>query len=274
MLSNPQQQFANKHQRGAKPWRLAVRYAVVMNAARTSKDIRRRNLHILVAQRKLAKKSLKSLAIDLDANASHINQMLSGKRAMGDSVARKFEAGLGLSEGAFDSPWPDPQGLADKPIEDEAQDEFVTVRSNVAGPDSDDVIVRFQPRVRAAAGGGYANNEEAPPLGIRFRRESLSRRNINADGAMVITVQGRSMRDALDDGDTIMFDQTKRDLIDGEIYVIEIDDETMVKRLFRRTGGKVVIHSDNSEFKPYEIEITDPSFRILGRMVWSAKWHL
>lgn len=150
---------------------------------------------------------------------------------------------------------------------------FVTVRGPSAGR-SAEVEVKFHRRASASAGPGRSNGDtEEEPLGLRFRAESLKRRGIDHDCAMVIYADGDSMEPLIGDGDTILFDTSKKDVQDGRIYVIEIDDETLVKRLHRRPGGRILVHSENPAYAPYEVSSGDAAhFRILGRVMWGAGW--
>ncbi len=149
--------------------------------------------------------------------------------------------------------------------------EYVTVPDGDADPD-EWVDVAFYPTASAAAGRGAINGEHAPRLQLKFRRVSMRQKGLDASACMVTNVRGESMAPLLADGDQVMVDPSQRAIRDGAIYVCRVDGEAeIVKRLYRRPGGRVLVKSDNPAHPEYEAEI-GPGFEVLGRAVWRAGW--
>jgi phage repressor protein C with HTH and peptisase S24 domain len=206
-------------------------------------------------------------------------------RTMSSTSARAIEEALGLPFNWFDaddwahessSPRP---SVAEQPPPPYAaysgHDEFVEVPvlGTVDRGAAAEVEVPFYTSVSAAAGDGSHNAEGAPqPVKLRFRAESLRRKGIDPASAKVIYVKGDSMEPLMSNGDQIMFDTSRTAIRDGELYVIRVDTDEMVKRLHKRPGDRVVVQSENPAFAPYEVALSDSAFAILGQVVWRAGW--
>jgi hypothetical protein len=72
-------------------------------------EIRRANLARLVNQAGTQRK----LAEQTDSDALHVSQMMTGRRNMGDKVARRIEAKLGLPHGWMDAPQAETPAVAE-----------------------------------------------------------------------------------------------------------------------------------------------------------------
>ncbi len=201
------------------------------------------------------------MARKTDYAASYVWQLLQGAdnggRIIGNKTARRIEQRLGLPENALD-----------QPLEPDA---YVTVRAPTTTP-GEDVEVRFWPRAKASAGLGVENAEDQPTLGLKFRAESLRRKGINAETAMVIYADGDSMEPVISHGASILFDTSRVDIRDGHLYVLDIDGATYVKRLMRRPGGRLLVRSENPSYPDYEVTIGQDGFRVVGEVMWMATW--
>lgn len=126
---------------------------------------------------------------------------------------------------------------------------------------------------RAAAGIGI-NNEHAKPIGsIHFRARSLQKKGITEPHA--IYVDGDSMRPRLKSGDAVVYDAADCEIKNGRVYVLELEGETLIKRLYLEPdGAHVRIVSDNSRADPAWADRIVPlsSVRIAGRMRWIGSW--
>jgi len=77
------------------------------------------------------------------------------------------------------------------------------------------------------------------------------------------------MSPVLEDGDTVLIDEGKTEIIAGKIYAVAIDDEILVKRLDKRPG-LIVLRSENPRYEAIEINPTDENmnFKIIGKIIW------
>ena len=88
---------------------------------------------------------------------------------------------------------------------------------------------------------------------------------------VLMDVFGHSMKPEIKDGDTVLIDQTQKDVIAGAIYAVGIDDTIMVKRL-EKHPHKLVLLSDNKEFAPIFLTSEEmDSIRIIGKVLWICR---
>jgi len=127
------------------------------------------------------------------------------------------------------------------------------------------------PKYSAKAGAGSSLVTEAEVEGYyAFRRQFLLRMGISEKNAALFDVIGDSMSPMLQSGDTILVDQGRRDPQDGQIFLVGLGDELLVKRLHRNARGWSLI-SVNQNFPPVDLEQSDlENFRVYGRVMWFA----
>jgi len=111
----------------------------------------------------------------------------------------------------------------------------------------------------AAAGSGFYNEDYIENYRLIMTTEI-------PEHDFTLDVEGNSMFPAILDGD-VVFVRKEFDRIDNKIYVLDIDGETVVKRVVFKTD-KIILKSDNPEWDDrevtgFELERT----RIEGRVV-------
>ena len=128
------------------------------------------------------------------------------------------------------------------------------------------------PKVRArlcAGGGSFEVGSEIEGY-YSFQSRWLQRKG-KADKMVLMDVFGHSMKPEIKDGDTVLIDQTQKDVIAGAIYAVGIDDTIMVKRL-EKHPHKLVLLSDNKEFAPIFLTSEEmDSIRIIGKVLWICR---
>ena len=121
--------------------------------------------------------------------------------------------------------------------------------------------------VAASAGTGLLVSEETVQEMIAFDSHWLrSQLNTSPNELSIITVQGDSMAPTLLDGDLIFVDHQVTDWRDG-IYVFQMDEDLLIKRLQRLPGGTVSVISDNPKFPPFIVDLNSPAcdLKVIGR---------
>ena len=79
----------------------------------------------------------------------------------------------------------------------------------------------------------------------------------------LLRVQGISMKDiCIIDGDLLAVHKTQ-DVRDGQVVVARVDDDVTVKRLERK-GSTVLLHAENEEFSPIQVDLTQQHLTIEG----------
>ncbi|MEI7375644.1 helix-turn-helix transcriptional regulator [Dickeya chrysanthemi] len=136
----------------------------------------------------------------------------------------------------------------------------------------DEVEVPFLKDIEFACGDGRIQSEDHNGFKLRFSKSTLRKVGANTDGSGVICfpVTGDSMEPIIPDGTTVAVDTTNKRIIDGKLYAIAQEgggNEKLkrIKQLYRKPGGKLVIHSFNrdADEEAYESEV-----EIIGRVFW------
>ncbi|WP_394252802.1 transcriptional repressor LexA [Vibrio profundi] len=79
----------------------------------------------------------------------------------------------------------------------------------------------------------------------------------------LLRVNGESMKDiGIMDGDLLAVHKTQ-DVRDGQVVVARVDDDVTVKRLERK-GATVLLHAENEEFSPIQVDLTSQHLAIEG----------
>jgi len=108
--------------------------------------------------------------------------------------------------------------------------------------------------------------EIARELGFRSAKESHYQVDPNMfrpHADFLLRVHGESMKDiGILDGDLLAVHKTQ-DVRNGQVVVARVEDDVTVKRLERR-GSKVLLHAENEEFSPIEVDLTCQNLSIEG----------
>jgi phage repressor protein C with HTH and peptisase S24 domain len=138
--------------------------------------------------------------------------------------------------------------------------------------DSHDEIFNNIPKVKArlSAGGGSFEVESNIEGYYAFSRDWLRTKGV-INKMVLMDIFGNSMEPEMKDGDTILIDQSQKDIIAGAIYGVGVDDTIMVKRL-EKHPNKLVLISDNKDYSPIYLQGDEiNSVRILGRVIWISR---
>ncbi len=128
------------------------------------------------------------------------------------------------------------------------------------------------PKVSATlcAGGGSLEVEAVPVSEHPLPRSWLSRMGSPKD-MVFMDVIGNSMEPGICDGDMVLVDQSRKEVVSKTVLAVGYDDAIYIKRLEKRPGGLTML-SDNPDYAPVTI-IGDElnSFRIVGKVVWLCR---
>ena len=130
--------------------------------------------------------------------------------------------------------------------------------------------------VKAAAGPGAVIHNEQIVDYLAFKSEwirgKLGVRGENpGDSLALVEAVGDSMTPRIDDGDLLLVNHADRDFRNGAIYVVEMDEALMVKRVERR-DSHIVLHSENQRYAPQMLSVADSrKLRFIGRVIWIGK---
>ena len=137
---------------------------------------------------------------------------------------------------------------------------------------SDDSIFKNIPKVRArlsAGGGSFEVGSEIEGY-YAFRKDWLTTKG-NRNKMVLMDIFGNSMEPEMKDGDTILIDESQKDILAGAIYAVGIDDTIMVKRV-EKHPNKLVLLSDNKDYSPIYLQGNEiNSVRIIGKVLWISR---
>ena len=88
---------------------------------------------------------------------------------------------------------------------------------------------------------------------------------------VLMDIFGNSMEPELKDGDTVLIDQSRTDIIAGAVYAVGIDDTIMVKRI-EKHPKRLVLLSDNTRYASINLERGEmDSVRVIGKVIWACR---
>lgn len=220
------------------------------------------SLRLKALQQLMGDLSQAAFADRYDLNASHISQMLSGRRNFGERAARNMEDKIGLPRGTLSNP---SQSSNENP-------------SSFILPARSGEIDIPQYDVRAAMGHGqilpsdYVETIKHITISNEFMRYhgcTIS----NPKNLCIITGFGESMHKTFASGDPLIIDRGITTIQGDGVYLISLNNHLMVKRLqIISTGIRVI--SDHDAYPPHEItkkEIDDLVIHAKVLLAWRSQ---
>jgi phage repressor protein C with HTH and peptisase S24 domain len=146
------------------------------------------------------------------------------------------------------------------------------ISQNFQKKSDSDSIYKNIPKVKArlsAGGGSFEVGSEIEGY-YAFRKDWLGTKG-SINKMVLMDIFGNSMEPAMKDGDTILIDESQKDILAGAIYAVGVDDTIMVKRL-EKHPNKLVLLSDNKDYSPIYIHGSEiDSVRIIGKGIWVCR---
>jgi len=125
-------------------------------------------------------------------------------------------------------------------------------------------------RARLSAGGGSFETESQVEGYYSFRADWLRTRG-NPANMVLMEVVGNSMEPELKEGDMVLIDESRSDVLSGSIYAVGVEDTVMVKRV-ERLPGTLVLRSDNMDYSPIHLSGDElDNVRVIGKVLWSSR---
>lgn len=119
--------------------------------------------------------------------------------------------------------------------------------------------------LKVSAGTGYEILNSQVVDYFKYKTSWLKSKGIQADKALLVEVSGDSMEPKLQDGDLVLIDMSKREIINGKAYVVRVDNQLVVKYVHLLPGDKCQLISENSIYPPINIDSFD-QIEVLGRV--------
>ncbi len=128
------------------------------------------------------------------------------------------------------------------------------------------------PKVEArlsAGGGSFEDGGEV--AGYYAFRADWIRRKGDPTCMVLMDVVGNSMEPELRDGDTVLVDLSRKEVMAGAVYAVGVEDVVMVKRL-EKLPGRLVLRSDNTDYAPIHLQGDElGTVRVIGKVIWSSR---
>lgn len=109
---------------------------------------------------------------------------------------------------------------------------------------------------------------------LAFKKDWLEMSfNIQSNNRLaLIQVKGDSMEPTLKSDDLILTDISESSIGDDSIYVLQLKNDLVLKRIQRKMNGSVVIKSDNPVYGEEELdESAVQSLQVVGRVIWFGR---
>jgi len=122
---------------------------------------------------------------------------------------------------------------------------------------------------RLNAGGGSLETNKNMKGMYGFRKDWIDKKG-NPSRMILMDVSGDSMSPEIQDGDTVLVDQSQTDIFIGKIYAVSIGQEITVKYV-ERAPDKIILHSANRLWDDIDVDIRGDlgeSVHIIGRVLW------
>lgn len=130
-------------------------------------------------------------------------------------------------------------------------------------------IPKYDPK--AAAGPGNFTVSECMEYFIAIQ-STVIRRIVGFVPTLLsaIEAEGDSMSPLINNGDLIIIDLTRNVPNDG-VYVLNINDGLVVKRIQSLPNYKLKVTSENKAYDPYEVDLKADNARIVGKVIWQGR---
>lgn len=129
-------------------------------------------------------------------------------------------------------------------------------------------IAKVEARLCAGAGSFDVSSQISGHFS--FQKSWLQAKG-QANQMVLMDVFGNSMAPEIKDGDTVLVDQSQRNILAGAIYAVGIEDTIMVKRI-EKHPLKLVLLSDNKAYAPIFLTGEEiDSVRIIGKVIWISR---
>ncbi len=120
------------------------------------------------------------------------------------------------------------------------------------------------------AGMEVQGNEQGGAERYAFRRQWLRSKG-KVEDLVLIEARGDSMDPTIADGDVVLIDRSKKQVVVGNMYSLRTKNAVMVKRLQSIGAARIKVMSDNKLYDSYEIDLESGDIEIIGQVIWIGR---
>lgn len=183
--------------------------------------------------------SINDFATNKKIEAAPIYKIQNGSLKMGEKAARKYEKLLGL-----------------EPFQLDQLNSQLHEKKYISIP-------VHAPVLSAGNGTPVFSEERVDELAIPTTIIKL--KDLNIKNLVAFRVKGDSMADTINDKAYVVVDTSQKDIEDGKIYALSVDNEVIVKRLFHMLDG-ILIKSDNKNYPEQKVTDNTGFINIIGKI--------
>jgi len=128
------------------------------------------------------------------------------------------------------------------------------------------------PKVKARLSAGNGSFDVGQKIDGYYSFQKIwLRKKGNPKNMVLMDIVGNSMEPELKDGDTVLVDRSKNEILAGAIYAVGVEDTVLIKRV-EKLPDKLVLISDNQKYSSTYICGNDINrVRILGKVIWICR---
>lgn len=137
--------------------------------------------------------------------------------------------------------------------------------------DEDCISIPVRGEVSASMGYGVTVYNESQTATYSISKQLARDLGGNTCHLEMIFAQGDSMMPTIEGGDSLLVDHSRKEIYDGKIYCVRIENQLYAKRLQKIPPNTVVIVSDNAKYRSFEIDLSkcsDYDFEVIGEIRW------
>ena len=202
------------------------------------------------------------LAKALNVNVDRVKSLTSGKAAkLSPAETKSLVENLHVN-----STW-----LATGEGEMFQSSETKAVVDSPSAPDGFILVPHYE--VQASAGHGALIHSEQIVDYLAFKADWVRNTlGVAQKDLALISVKGDSMEPGLSNEDLILVDMRKNRVEDNAIYVLQLNDALLVKRIQHKLDGSLHVMSDNPRYSAEVVSAERATdLNVLGRVVWSGR---
>ena len=152
---------------------------------------------------------------------------------------------------------------------------YLMFGEEVAGQELDDDTVSIPVlNVRGSCGINHAITDMVEMVKLlRVAKKWLVEKvgMVNFKKLHIITAVGDSMSPTFSDGDFVIVDTSKTEVIGDGVYAVRAGGGIFIKRVQRKLDGGVTLLSDNEKYKPMDVPVEDlDSMSVIGKCIISC----
>ena len=216
---------------------------------------RRANLQVLMEERGMNKTEFARV---LNFSRPYLSRLFTEDNLFGSRTARAIERHMKLPFGFLDadhdlrapnSTWETPDQLGDLAY---AVVENRNIHRRGLEGDSNELGANLRP--------------------LYIRKDYLVAQKVTSrSNLFVVTAPDASMSPTLEENGVALIDVGQLDIVNGEIYLLRMNDDQSLRRLIGMFGGDLILRVDNSLYKDQIVAKSELSrLEIVGRVIWRS----